>query len=220
MTLLNCTGYDNKTANFRITRALNTDQTLTVKNCISYQGAVELGSFAIQEANSWLAPFFVTAEDFRSLDASPAASPRLPDGRLPWIDFLQLAPGSDLIDAGVDLCLPFNGSAPDLGAFESDYPSAVTTSTTEQPRCGRLDQNYPNPFNPQTAISYELPASGLVRLEVFDMLGRETFVLVNAVQEAGFHTVILNMENRRTGMYLYRVTCGSFTDMKKILLVK
>ncbi|RPI00456.1 MAG: carbohydrate-binding protein [Calditrichaeota bacterium] len=83
-----------------------------------------------------------------------------------------------------------------------------------------LHQNYPNPFNPQTSISYELPASGLVRLDVYDMLGREALVLVNEVQEAGMHTVVLNMEDRQSGMYLYRMTCGSFTDVKKLLFVK
>ncbi|MCB0298387.1 MAG: hypothetical protein KDG51_24735, partial [Calditrichaeota bacterium] len=70
MTLYNCTGYDNLTANYRIQRTLNPGQTLTVKNSASYQGLVQLGSFAVQETNSWLAPFSVTADDFLSLDTS------------------------------------------------------------------------------------------------------------------------------------------------------
>lgn len=118
VTLLDCTGYNNHTANYRIQRALNNGQTLTVKNCVSFDGSVQLGSFAVQETNSWLPPFVVTADNFLSLDINLAAAPRQADGSLPNIDFLHLAPGSDLIDAGVDLGMPFNGTAPDLGAFE------------------------------------------------------------------------------------------------------
>lgn len=60
----------------------------------------------------------VTAADFVSLDPAELEATRGPDGRLPTITFLHLAPGSDLIDAGADLGEPFAGAAPDLGAFE------------------------------------------------------------------------------------------------------
>lgn len=69
--------------------------------------------------NSWNGGVVVTSEDFLSLDDSIARGPREADGSLPVSDFLRLAPGSDLIDAGTDVGLPFNGLAPDLGAFET-----------------------------------------------------------------------------------------------------
>lgn len=68
--------------------------------------------------NSWQNGIKVTKRDFRSLDASQLSAPRKADGSLPDIDFMHLKRRSDLIDAGVDVGLPYNGQAPDLGAFE------------------------------------------------------------------------------------------------------
>ncbi|WP_146584480.1 right-handed parallel beta-helix repeat-containing protein [Posidoniimonas polymericola] len=64
----------------------------------------------------------VNSADFLSLDDTIARGPRQADGSLPVSGFLRLAPGSNLIDAGTDVDLPYNGSAPDLGAFESALP--------------------------------------------------------------------------------------------------
>ena len=55
--------------------------------------------------------------------SAAAVGPRQADGSLPSIDFLKLASGSHLVDAGVDVGLPFNGAAPDLGWFESGTPA-------------------------------------------------------------------------------------------------
>ena len=60
----------------------------------------------------------VSAADFVSLDVTQLAAPRGPDGSLPPLTLLHLAAGSDLIDAGADVGLPYAGAAPDLGAFE------------------------------------------------------------------------------------------------------
>ncbi|NQU85892.1 MAG: right-handed parallel beta-helix repeat-containing protein [Mariniphaga sp.] len=125
MSLINCTGYNNITSNFRIKKVLAAGETLAVKNSVSYNGRVELGGFAIQETNSWIVPFIVNEEDFVSLDASTASTPREADGSLPDIEFLHLASGSDLIDAGVDVGLPFQGTAPDLGAFEFTLSTGI-----------------------------------------------------------------------------------------------
>ncbi len=68
--------------------------------------------------NSWSLPVSVDALDFMSMVRRGVDGPRLPDGRLPDVPFLRLRPGSDLIDAGVDVGIPYVGSAPDLGARE------------------------------------------------------------------------------------------------------
>jgi hypothetical protein len=74
---------------------------------------------AKDEYNSWQADsLHITDEDFLSLDISEMMRSRKPDGSLPEVDFMKLAPGSDLIDAGVDVGLPYKGSAPDLGYDE------------------------------------------------------------------------------------------------------
>lgn len=68
--------------------------------------------------NYFTLPGAITAEDSVSLDESQLMAPRQANGDLTEIDFLRLAPNSDAIDAGVDVGLPFEGAAPDLGAFE------------------------------------------------------------------------------------------------------
>lgn len=219
MTLLNCTGYGNREANYRIQRALNPGQTLTVKNCVSFAGQVQLGSFAVQAANSWMTPFVVTAEDFLSLDPALAAAPRNVDGSLPEMEFMHLAAGSDLIDAGVDLGLPFKGSAPDLGAFESDFGTSVVENDFV-PAGFELKQNYPNPFNPVTKIEFQLSRSGRVKLAVYNANGQLTATLLNKNLERGSHVIAYDAGNLSSGVYFYRVETPNFMETKKMLLMR
>lgn len=90
---------------------------IIAKNNIS-NGTNVFNSQSTQQNNSWQGKT-VTNADFKSMDATQLLRPRKADGSLPDIDFLQLAAGSDLIDAGQNIGLPFKGSAPDMGAFES-----------------------------------------------------------------------------------------------------
>jgi photosystem II stability/assembly factor-like uncharacterized protein len=83
-----------------------------------------------------------------------------------------------------------------------------------------LRQNFPNPFNPSTTITFELPSATVVRLNVYDMLGREVSALVNERKEAGVHEVNLDASHFASGMYLYRLTAGSFVQCRKLLLLK
>jgi hypothetical protein len=83
-----------------------------------------------------------------------------------------------------------------------------------------LDQNRPNPFNPVTAISYQLPLSSQVRLQVFDVSGRLVTTLVNGLQEAGYHQVTFDGSELSSGLYFIRMQAGSFNAVKKMMLVK
>jgi photosystem II stability/assembly factor-like uncharacterized protein len=83
-----------------------------------------------------------------------------------------------------------------------------------------LDQNYPNPFNPSTTIKFELLQSSVVRLSVFDMLGREVSVLVNERLDAGVHEMKFDGANLASGVYFYRLQAGDFTHTKRLLLLK
>ncbi|MBN1348326.1 right-handed parallel beta-helix repeat-containing protein [candidate division KSB1 bacterium] len=225
MTLLNCTGYNNQTANYRIQRVLNPEQTLTIKNCVSYDGSVQLGSFAIQETNSWLPPFVVNADDFLSLDINLAAESRQADGSLPDIDFLHLAQGSDLIDAGVPLGMPFNGEGPDLGAFESSYSSRVDIAGRMEPELFQLEQNYPNPFNSTTVIDYKLSKLSEIDLMIFNTNGQLVRTLITDSQNAGAYEVTWNGRDDRgqqisSGVYLYQLKVGSLVQTRKLMLAK
>jgi hypothetical protein len=89
-----------------------------------------------------------------------------------------------------------------------------------QPFVFSLDQNYPNPFNPETKISFSLPQSGKASLKVYDMLGREVTELVNGEMEKGTHSVNFNGRNLSSGIYIYRLQSGNFTESKKMALIK
>jgi hypothetical protein len=93
---------------------------LTIKNTISLGNTGELEATATDISNnSWQAGLAASDEDFASVDTSLLKAPRKPDGSLPDIDYLRLVPGSDLLNAGIDVGVPFEGTAPDLGPFES-----------------------------------------------------------------------------------------------------
>lgn len=83
-----------------------------------------------------------------------------------------------------------------------------------------LHQNYPNPFNPATTISYDLAAASPVRLTVYDMLGREIATLVDAQQHPGRHAVSFDARTLASGVYLYRLTTPSFSETRRLLLMK
>lgn len=93
------------------------------------------------------------------------------------------------------------------------------------PQVFALHANYPNPFNPSTTIRYQLPHSGLVRLEVFDVLGQKVRTLVADAQPAGVHRLVWDSRNDAghlvgAGVYLYRLRAGEFTQVRKLLLLK
>lgn len=83
-----------------------------------------------------------------------------------------------------------------------------------------LTQNYPNPFNPTTTIEYSIPNDANVSLKIFDVLGKEVATLENSHKSAGTYIVNWNASNFSSGVYFYRITAGSFTDTKKMFLVK
>ena len=83
-----------------------------------------------------------------------------------------------------------------------------------------LEQNYPNPFNPATIISFSLSSEFLVSLKVFDALGREVATLVNEKMSPGTYTRRWNAGNTSSGVYFYRLQAGTYSETKKLLLLK
>jgi photosystem II stability/assembly factor-like uncharacterized protein len=83
-----------------------------------------------------------------------------------------------------------------------------------------LLQNFPNPFNPATTIRYTLPASGHVRLTIYDLLGREIATVINEEQDAGWKEAVWNAQQFSSGIYFYRLSSGGFTETKDMVLMK
>lgn len=101
-----------------------------------------------------------------------------------------------------------------------DPPEEKVAHGEERPLRYFLGSNYPNPFNPVTVIYYGLAEDALVSLVVFDVLGREILRLVDERQEAGYKTVTVDASQLASGVYVYKLTAGSFTATKKMVLMK
>jgi subtilisin family serine protease len=84
----------------------------------------------------------------------------------------------------------------------------------------RLDQNFPNPFNPATSIRYSLKESTEITLAVYDLLGRQVALLENGFREAGEHITRFHAFNLSSGIYFYRLTDGSNSEIRKMMLMK
>jgi len=84
-----------------------------------------------------------------------------------------------------------------------------------------LYQNYPNPFNSSTIIKYQIPDNNaFVELKIFNILGKEIMTLVNKKQETGIYEVKFNSSNFSSGIYFYYIKAGSYSETKKMIILK
>ncbi|MBS4027415.1 MAG: T9SS type A sorting domain-containing protein [Ignavibacteriales bacterium] len=84
-----------------------------------------------------------------------------------------------------------------------------------------LEQNYPNPFNPVTVIRYQLSVNSVVTLKVYDVLGKEVATLIhNRLLEEGKHEVQFDASGLPGGVYVYRLSTGKFSGVKKFVVLK
>jgi len=217
MILYNCSGYNNLQGNYVIYKTLADGKVLIIKNSLVLGELGNLADFAVQESNSWLAPFEVTGEDFLSLDPEAASGPRDADGNLPEIVYMHLAEGSDLIDGGVDVGLSYNGDAPDLGCFESGEPDPS----------GILEENasfelmlYPNPASTYINLSFAASAGENYRVEILDLGGR--IILQTELGEANeaYLTTGLSVDNLRNGVYVCRISSAKGQLGQRLLLIQ
>jgi len=88
------------------------------------------------------------------------------------------------------------------------------------PKSYELSQNYPNPFNPTTNIEFTVPTSGMVRLEIANVLGQQIASLVDQTMSAGRYIVQFNATNLPSGLYFYRLTAGTTVITRKMMLMK
>jgi hypothetical protein len=103
------------------------------------------------------------------------------------------------------------------GTFEYSNSVEVEVST---PSVYELAQNYPNPFNPSTAIKFNLPEAGNVKLVVYNLLGQEVNTLVNEFKSAGSYTINFDATNLTSGVYLYKIEANGFVQTRKMMLIR
>ncbi len=177
VTIHNATLVNNAKDGNPIQIQLNDGRPHTVRNTIAFDvdgaGVTSFSPEVDDAYNTWNG-LGVSEADFLSLDMTQllanAAAPRASDGSLPAIG-LHLHPSSHLIDAGIDVGLPYNGDAPDLGAFETDGTLAATPGHAARPEHLGL-QVAPNPFALGTAVRLQLDTRSRTSLEIFDSRGR------------------------------------------------
>ena len=105
--------------------------------------------------------------------------------------------------------------------FKSINPmTAVIQIKSNIPVAFELKQNFPNPFNPATTINYSIPQSGFVTIKLYDILGRQVATLVNDNKPAGNYSAKFDGSKLVSGVYFYRMEAGSFSQTKKLLLLK
>ncbi len=98
-------------------------------------------------------------------------------------------------------------------------PALSSRADDRVPTAHHLLQNHPNPFRSATSITFELPMSSHVTLEVYNVRGQRMAVLVDREVDAGVHSVTWNVKNEVSGIYFYRLTAGAFVQTKKMILL-
>jgi hypothetical protein len=130
-----------------------------------------------------------------------------------WND-LDNSPIKILIDNG-------NDGTIDDSMFVDNQPTNVNEKyTSTMPDKFRLHQNYPNPFNPTTTISFDLPEQSHVTLKVYNILGQEIATLINEVKQAGSYKETFDASSLSSGVYIYKLSAGTYTSSKKMILIK
>jgi hypothetical protein len=115
-----------------------------------------------------------------------------------------------------------NGTSEPSETVSVSIPPIVRVEEDENglPTAFTLDQNYPNPFNPTTVIRYSVPIASLVTLKVYNILGQEIATLVRETMNPGKHEAFLDGGKLPSGVYFYRLTAGSFSQVRKMVLLK
>jgi len=101
-----------------------------------------------------------------------------------------------------------------------NYLSISAEDEPNSPQSFTLSQNYPNPFNPITTIEFSVPKAAHVKLVVYDILGREVYVLANDYYATGSYKVSFNGAGLPSGVYFYNLQADGFTQTRKFVLLK
>ncbi len=132
-------------------------------------------------------------------------SDQIPDG---WIRDYVLCTKGKIIKPGES---DFMITGTEYENKKADFKNAIQN---------KLYNNYPNPFNPNTFIQYSINKKDFVIIKIFNILGKEVTSLVNKVQDAGNYTIEFNGAELPSGVYFYRINSGSFTEIRKMTLLK
>ena len=195
----------------------------------AFIGLERIGGVMIYNITSPTAPRFVSYINNRNFNVTPSASTVLVGAAAGPVaadrvgdlgaEGLLVIPGN-LSPNGRPLLVVANEVSGTVTTIQLTDIASVERLSNERPSGYVLEQNYPNPFNPSTTIRYAIPQSSQVSLKVYDVLGREVATLVNARQPAGVYVANFDATALPSGMYFYRLQAGSFSETRKMMLIK
>ena len=113
-----------------------------------------------------------------------------------------------------------SGTGWDFVTIKYGQPIGIQQIGTEIPANYKLEQNYPNPFNPATKFNFEIPKSGNVEINIFDVLGSLVETIYKGYKPAGKYTIDFDGSKLASGVYFYRIEAGEFIKSRKMVLVK
>jgi len=145
---------------------------------------------------------------------------------IPSFNYQLLFVCSDLDgDNDIDMAVGHTSNRVTILLNETYTDMTPDEATGTLPKTYYLNQNYPNPFNPTTTISFRLPNRALVKLSIYDILGREIRTLINESRSAGFYNINWNGVGNSgypvaSGIYFYQIQIDDFKESKKMILIK
>jgi hypothetical protein len=127
------------------------------------------------------------------------------------------------VGIGADLCadaLTFNGTYSGSGTFCNAPVAVENENDLGKPKEFSLSQNYPNPFNPSTIVQYAIPTASNVKIEIFSVTGEKVATLVDGFKSEGYYEVSFDASGLPSGLYLYRISAGTFVQTRKMILLR
>jgi hypothetical protein len=127
----------------------------------------------------------------------------------------------------VDICnqssdftsnVSFAVNAPEQGIDEDNDLKEISLNST--PSEYSLKQNFPNPFNPKTNIKFDLPESGQTNISVYNIQGKLVKIILNNYIDMGYHSIQFDASNLSSGLYFYKLRSGSFSQIRRMLIIK
>ncbi len=180
--------------------------------------------FHLKENRGYIIETKISFDYLASLRGDSIYYPQI-DDRIA-LDFSINDVDSDALREGILTYSPDNQNLSWMDVSRWDYTwIKANTTTSSYPEVKKISafklfQNYPNPFNPETTISYTLPKTTEVNLSIYDIRGNIVENLVNCTQIAGHYSVTFQGDNLPSGIYLYRINAGNYTDVNRMLLIK
>jgi hypothetical protein len=107
-----------------------------------------------------------------------------------------------------------------ISVFDPNFVTGANMIENSIPGEYKLFDNYPNPFNPSTTIKFSVPKKDIVRLSVYNALGRQVNELVNGTKEAGTYEITFDASALPSGVYFYKLQTGGYSSVKKMILIR